>query len=149
MSVAQADNIAIVLRALRRVGPEQLGLALADWNSFPADELQLLHRCLPTDAELKVAAAFSGAVEELSPAERFLCAVAFGGVVAPERRLAALLLAEQFDGQLARIKAGLVTVMAAASQARGSARLRVILGRVLAIGNRLNAGTHKVRNKMG
>ena len=138
----RANNLSIILSQLK-LPFEKMRRAVLDLDAevLPAEALCSLLKCVPSPEELELVTSASVEPAALGLAERFVYHV--GAIPRLRQRLECFLYMQRFNAGLHALYTDVQAVTGAAEQLRGSAALRRLLATVLALGNRLNAGSFR------
>ena len=144
LGLARANNVAIMATQFVSVGggdPAAVRAAVVAGRGLTLEQLSLLLQVAPKDDEVRALAAWRGLPSELAPPEAFLHALA--SVPRLTDKVNLLLLATSFDGMVAAARDAAASLRGAAAAVRESRMLAAAAAAALAVGNELNAGTHR------
>ncbi|XP_028761626.1 formin-like protein 3 [Neltuma alba] len=136
----KAQNLSILLRALN-VTTEEVVDALEEGSEIPAEIIHaLLRMTLTADEELKLRL-FTGDLNQLGPAERFLKVLV--DIPFAFKRLESLMFMTTFTEEVTSLKESFTTLEVACNNLRKSRLFLKLLEAVLKTGNRMNDGTYR------
>ena len=147
------QNISIMMSKLSGHGTRslsQIANAVLSLNApggafqLTDDEISGLNKAVPTGEELKKVKAFRDAGKPttgMTPADLLILELA--GVPNLKQRLSAMAFRMHMPSTTAEIEASLFTIEGAIAEVRGSSKLKQLLGTMLGVGNKINAGTRK------
>ncbi|KAJ9550397.1 hypothetical protein OSB04_014442 [Centaurea solstitialis] len=136
----KAQNLAILLKALN-VTTEKVCNALTEGNELPVVLISTLIKMAPTQEEELKLRLYSGDLELLGPAERFLKVVVEIPFVF--KRFEALLFVSALQEESSSLKDAFATLEVACTKLKNSRLFLKLLEAVLKMGNRMNVGTHR------
>ncbi|XP_009144719.1 formin-like protein 3 [Brassica rapa] len=136
----KAQNLSILLRALN-VTTEEVVEAIKEGNELPVELLQTLLKMAPTTEEELKLRLYSGDVNLLGPAERFLKILV--DIPFAFKRIESLLFMISLQEEVSGIKESLSTLEVACKKLRNSRLFLKLLEAVLKTGNRMNVGTFR------
>ncbi|CAH8358434.1 unnamed protein product [Eruca vesicaria subsp. sativa] len=136
----KAQNLSILLRALN-VTTEEVVDAIKEGNELPVELLQTLLKMAPTTEEELKLRLYSGDVNLLGPAERFLKILV--DIPFAFKRIESLLFMISLQEEVSGIKESLSTLEVACKKLRNSRLFLKLLEAVLKTGNRMNVGTFR------
>ncbi|KAF8046779.1 hypothetical protein N665_3434s0003 [Sinapis alba] len=136
----KAQNLSILLRALN-VTTEEVVDAIKEGNELPVELLQTLLKMAPTTEEELKLRLFSGDLNLLGPAERFLKILV--DIPFAFKRIESLLFMISLQEEVSGIKESLSTLEVACKKLRNSRLFLKLLEAVLKTGNRMNVGTFR------
>eukprot|EP01048_Picozoa_sp_COSAG05_P010704 COSAG05_NODE_959_length_6425_cov_4.388397_1_plen_329_part_00 len=143
----RAQNVSIVASSIK-ITPDALKAALlnADVETLTPEVVERLITLCPLSAEeLRSCSEYTGDVEKLDRAERFLHGLA--GLSGLEARLRCLHLQQHFAEWQGQCASSMAALTAAAEQVTASQELRLLLRYILTAGNYLNSGTLATHRK--
>ncbi|KAJ0255245.1 Formin [Hirschfeldia incana] len=136
----KAQNLSILLRALN-VTTEEVVDAIKEGNELPVELLQTLLKMAPTTEEELKLRLYSGDLNQLGPAERFLKILV--DIPFAFKRIESLLFMISLQEEVSGIKESLSTLEVACKKLRNSRLFLKLLEAVLKTGNRMNVGTFR------
>ncbi|KAG2325106.1 hypothetical protein Bca4012_039595 [Brassica carinata] len=136
----KAQNLSILLRALN-VTTEEVVDAIKEGNELPVELLQTLLKMAPTTEEELKLRLYSGDLNLLGPAERFLKILV--DIPFAFKRIESLLFMISLQEEVSGIKESLSTLEVACQKLRNSRLFLKLLEAVLKTGNRMNVGTFR------
>ena len=142
--VPRANNISIMLTQFGdfKNGAAEIREAIESGSSvLGLDHLTLLLQIAPTQDETKALTLYRGGVDELSAPEKFL--LMMSKVPRLPQKIETLIFERQFGTLCDDALGGMSTLRLACEQIKRGERLKLVFLTVLAVGNTLNAGTHR------
>ncbi|CAA7017300.1 unnamed protein product [Microthlaspi erraticum] len=136
----KAQNLSILLRALN-VTTEEVVDAIKEGNELPVELLQTLLKMAPTQEEELKLRLYSGDLNLLGPAERFLKILV--DIPFAFKRIESLLFMISLQEEVSGLKEALSTLEVACKKLRNSRLFLKLLEAVLKTGNRMNVGTFR------
>lgn len=139
VDLKRGNNVAIGLAQFRRMGFGKVVEAVQsfDREALPAGKAAMLRDLVPTAAELRTVANYSGEEADLGPAEQFFRVV--GRFRRVGAKVEALISAHQFGEHKEELAGKLATLRRACTEVRESRKLAQFLEAILEIGNVMNA----------
>lgn len=136
----KAQNLSILLKALN-VSTEEVHDALLEGNELPTEMLQNLLRVAPTQEEELKLRLYSGSLDQLGPADRFLKVMV--EIPFAFKRMESLVFMMTFKEEVSSIKESFSTLEVACGELKKSRLFLKLLEAVLKTGNRMNDGTYR------
>ncbi|XP_052817061.1 delphilin-like isoform X2 [Mya arenaria] len=144
----KAYNISILLGHLKlSLGEVRQALYMLDEAILTPELLRQLLAYAPNKQEMEQLDSYNGDIEELSRADRFTYEMS--RVPGYEQRLKALVFKDNFQEKITEMKEHLQCIRKASLELRHSKRLSKILELILAMGNYMNQGNHRVGQAAG
>ncbi|EEE60614.1 hypothetical protein OsJ_14028 [Oryza sativa Japonica Group] len=140
IDLRRANNTEIMLTKIKMPLPDMMSAALAlDDSVLDADQLENLIKFCPTKEEMELLKNYTGDKETLGKCEQFFLELMKVPRVESKFRIFAFKI--QFQSQIRDVRKNLLTVSSACEELRGSEKLKVIMEKILFLGNKLNQGT--------
>ncbi|KAJ3127224.1 hypothetical protein HK098_006589 [Nowakowskiella sp. JEL0407] len=140
----KSKSLGILLAVVRQKVPMQIirdEIVTVDVHLLTEDILQRLEQNWPSDTDVRKVVLYEGNVDELGEAEQFVHFV--GDVPRMAPRLSCIVYKLKFSHELNEILPDVETVISACSELMTSEKLKIVLGRVLVIGNYLNSSSFR------
>ncbi|KAL5224492.1 hypothetical protein ABZP36_011131 [Zizania latifolia] len=140
IDMRRANNTEIMLTKIKMPLPDMMSAALAlDDSVLDADQVENLIKFCPTKEEMDLLKNYSGDKETLGKCEQFFLELM--KVPRIESKFSIFAFKIQFQSQIRDVRKNLLTVSSACEELRGSEKLKVIMQKILFLGNTLNQGT--------
>ncbi|KAG8093045.1 hypothetical protein GUJ93_ZPchr0012g22144 [Zizania palustris] len=140
IDMRRANNTEIMLTKIKMPLPDMMSAALAlDDSVLDADQVENLIKFCPTKEEMDLLKNYSGDKETLGKCEQFFLELM--KVPRIESKFSIFSFKIQFQSQIRDVRKNLLTVSSACEELRGSEKLKVIMQKILFLGNTLNQGT--------
>ncbi|XP_040378969.1 formin-like protein 12 [Oryza brachyantha] len=135
IDIRRANNTEIMLTKIKMPLPDMMSAALAlDDSVLDADQLENLIKFCPTKEEMELLKNYSGDKETLGKCEQ-------ESGISHGLNLSLGYLLSRFNFNHRDVRKNLLAVSSACEELRGSEKLKVIMEKILFLGNKLNQGT--------